>query len=649
MSPLISVIVPVYNSVAYVAECLESVFAQTLPAEQIEVVVIDDGSTDGTTQVLAEIQRAHPEIVVLHQENSGSPGGARNPGIDRATGEFVFFLDSDDKLTPDALRRLVETATSEGSDVVLGRMRAIGKRAVPASMFKRTLLDAPLLESKVFNTLGPTKLFRRELIERLALRFPVDQKVGEDQPFVAALYLNARKISVLADTDYYLVRKRDDGSNMTSIVEGSPAHLLRAVRLAHVIEKYTEEGPLRDGLMARPFGWALHVVLDGRFLSEPVESRRALVDEGRAELGRFYTEAVRAGSRPTDRIKFDLFFAGDLDTLSEYVARVEEQGAATTVWQDGAFRLLVDEAFDERITLEQRTVSPPKVLHVLEGLDVERSRVAVRGTLTSVDCTTPPDAVRLRAVKRGTGDDVREVDAAFEVTGGRSSVAVFSAVLEDLDRGVWDLFVVQRTGTHEGVWRFGRERSALLEPDAVFDPAPGLRPSEVVVAYYTKDFGNLSLDVGATMHHQVPSAKVLGVSTDEDGRCVAFVQTTRDLEADREVFGHLSDPGSRQGRHLLPATRIGPRLLQVRLPLGPESVGQNLRLTTSSHGVSQELPFTEVFWSGRSGGFDLASVDGRLHVHAEAPHELDGGRPTASVKAPRTAWQTMRRLAGRAS
>src|SRR5690625_4072489 len=219
--PDVSVIIPVFNSVDYVEEAIQSVLNQTITPERVELIVVDDGSTDGSDVVINRIAAQESRITVLTQENSGTPGGARNPALDLACGTFVFFLDSDDRLTSEALHRMVDVAITEDSDVVLGKISSTDRRRVPTSMFKRTVLDAHLIEDRVFNTLGSTKLIRRDIIERLHLRFPTDQTVGEDEPFMAAAYLNARKISVLADMDYYIVQYRGDGANMTLAKQGS--------------------------------------------------------------------------------------------------------------------------------------------------------------------------------------------------------------------------------------------------------------------------------------------------------------------------------------------------------------------------------------------------------------------------------------------
>ena len=106
--PLISVIIPVYKAEAYLEECLDSVLAQEYPS--LELILVDDGSPDGSPAICDRYAGRHPNIQVIHQENQG-PGPARNAGIAAARGEYLMFADADDKLDgPRAIRSLAEAA-----------------------------------------------------------------------------------------------------------------------------------------------------------------------------------------------------------------------------------------------------------------------------------------------------------------------------------------------------------------------------------------------------------------------------------------------------------------------------------------------------------------------------------------------------------
>ena len=115
----LSVVVPMRDCSGYVGPLLGNLDAQGLDEGEYEVVAVDDGSTDGSGEILAEFAAEDPRMTVITQENSGTPGGARNPAIESARGEYVFFLDADDLLAPFALERMVDVADEQGSDVVL--------------------------------------------------------------------------------------------------------------------------------------------------------------------------------------------------------------------------------------------------------------------------------------------------------------------------------------------------------------------------------------------------------------------------------------------------------------------------------------------------------------------------------------------------
>ena len=113
MGPLVSVIVPVYNVLPYLREALDSVINQTY--KNLEILIVDDGSTDGSGEVCDEYL-SDPRVIVIHQENKGL-SGARNTGLDRMTGEYVAFIDSDDAFKPEMIERMLETITRNKAEM----------------------------------------------------------------------------------------------------------------------------------------------------------------------------------------------------------------------------------------------------------------------------------------------------------------------------------------------------------------------------------------------------------------------------------------------------------------------------------------------------------------------------------------------------
>jgi poly(ribitol-phosphate) beta-N-acetylglucosaminyltransferase len=212
--PVVSVIIPVWNVEPYLRQCLDSVLNQSIGLERLEVIAVDDGSSDGSGALLDEYSGRYRQLKVIHELNSGGSGRPRNVGLDHSSGRYVFFLDADDYLGHEALERLVAMAERNSSDVVLGKMVGVDGRPVPTRACRKNRDRADL--KRVYSTLGVLKLFRRSLIERLGLRFAEGLPGGEDGPFTVKAYLEASCISVVADYDCYYCRLRSGSQSKNS-------------------------------------------------------------------------------------------------------------------------------------------------------------------------------------------------------------------------------------------------------------------------------------------------------------------------------------------------------------------------------------------------------------------------------------------------
>ncbi|MFE2374632.1 glycosyltransferase family 2 protein [Streptomyces sp. NPDC059398] len=250
--PTVSVIVAAYNAMPYVTRAITSVAEQSIGQDELELIVVNDGSTDGTGEELERLAGVYPGLLkVFHQENSGGPSAPRNVGLDQARGKFVFFLDADDYLGTEALERMSAMADENGTDVVLGKLVAVGGRQLPKSMFKTTQPKTDVFNSRVYWTLNPLKLFRRELVERHHLRFPTGLTIGEDQPFTALAYIYASGVSVLTDYDCLYYTLRDDGGNITVRTRGSEPRLRFFPHMTQLLHEHVPAGPGRDHLAHR--------------------------------------------------------------------------------------------------------------------------------------------------------------------------------------------------------------------------------------------------------------------------------------------------------------------------------------------------------------------------------------------------------------
>ncbi|MFC9912269.1 glycosyltransferase family 2 protein [Streptomyces sp. NPDC059862] len=303
--PDVSVIIGAYEAMPYLVECLASVEAQTIDPERIEVIAVDDGSTDGTGEYLEEFAaRAPMPVTVIRQENSGGPSGPRNVGLGKAAGRYVFFLDADDRLGAEALERMVAMADRNGTDVVLGRVVGVN-RSAPKSMWGRTLERTDVFSSKIKFTLSAQKLFRRELLERHGMRFDESLWTGEDALFTMEAYLRANGVSVLADyTCYYLVG-REDGKHVTK----SGSYTLRfdsARALMQLIADLVPAGERRDALMVRPFLVTLLPQFGPKFLTDSEEVRRHKMELAKPLMEAYWRDGIGRRIKVQERLRLHL-------------------------------------------------------------------------------------------------------------------------------------------------------------------------------------------------------------------------------------------------------------------------------------------------------------------------------------------------------
>ena len=185
----VSVIVPVFNQASYLAQCLDSVLAQSL--REIEVVCVDDGSTDGSGAMLDGYAARDPRVKVIHQANAGA-GPARNAGMDAATGEFIAFMDPDDEYPDgDVLADLVRDAEEKGVDVCGGSMVAMDGRALEPDF---TFGSDALMEYADYQfEYGFYRfVFRREFLRANDVRFPALRRFQDVPFFVEAMHAAGR-------------------------------------------------------------------------------------------------------------------------------------------------------------------------------------------------------------------------------------------------------------------------------------------------------------------------------------------------------------------------------------------------------------------------------------------------------------------------
>ena len=193
---MVSVIIPVYNVEKYLAECVDSVLCQTYT--DYEVILVDDGATDSSGQICDDYARKDPRIRVIHQPNGGL-SAARNTGLNAARGEYIYFLDSDDYITSDALEYMVATAEQAQADVVFfdgfvffdeceddGNASRYVRRSCYPSAAGREMLQQ-LLHKEEYRTAVPLMLFRTAYLIQNDLHF-WEGIIHEDELFTFLVY-----------------------------------------------------------------------------------------------------------------------------------------------------------------------------------------------------------------------------------------------------------------------------------------------------------------------------------------------------------------------------------------------------------------------------------------------------------------------------
>lgn len=268
--PLLSVVIPVYNAAAFVPRCLESLLGQTW--QNLEIICVDDGSTDHSWEVLRSYAARDSRVKVLHQENAGV-SAARNRGIDAATGELITFVDADDWLELNAYERILP-CMEDGVDLVcfggkvdgnvapelLSDLAEYGRVKYQAGHVARECM----LRTDVYVW---NKIFRRSKIEAEGIRFPTGIACGEDAAFYFCYAVVAGRAYYVQEYLYHYMQQAE--SAMARFRRRSPKGLDHVRLMAYVYDFYREKGmmSLMQGVYDRLFAIFCYQALE----TTPVE------------------------------------------------------------------------------------------------------------------------------------------------------------------------------------------------------------------------------------------------------------------------------------------------------------------------------------------------------------------------------------------
>lgn len=227
-NPLVSVIIPVYNVEKYLPACLDSICNQTF--RELEIIVVDDGSTDRSGSIAEEFAQKDCRIRVVHKRN-GNPGATRNVGLELVNGEYIGFVDSDDWIDPAMYEKLYQAAQATKADLVVTGVcvefvrdkRVLHQQIANADTIESTemLLDLffQLVKRNLF-AYPVNKLYRTSLLKEKKFCFP-DILPYEDFVFNLKYYMSVKTVSLINGTPYHYMR-RDE---LSAAGAYSPKHL----------------------------------------------------------------------------------------------------------------------------------------------------------------------------------------------------------------------------------------------------------------------------------------------------------------------------------------------------------------------------------------------------------------------------------------
>ena len=473
MAADVSVVVAVYNPGDLLDAAVESVRAQTIGTDALELVLVDDGSTDGTGERLLDLAAIEPWVRTTRIDNSGWPSRPRNVGLGIATGEYVLFLDQDDELFPAGLEHLLASAREHGSDIVVGKEVRTGGRTMGMEAFRRNSGDAHLFRDHVMDVPTPHKLFRRAFLDEHGIRFPEDLRRLEDHFVLAAAHGHRPRVSVVADEPCYRWIIRGDNNS---------------VRLPDPHDYYAALDAVLDVVDAWPLPeeekraayefWFKANVLDrfgpGGFRTWPEDYRPGFLAEAMRVTRDRFEEGLEDGMPPAHRVRAALVRAGDLEGLVRYSTA---EGAVTT-------RPVLESA----VAVEGALLVTVRTL--LEGPDGPvRFEVDGSSVCQQPSAPVPP-----------------EVAAALEVSGDLGSARVEVVLTERATNAEWFLPTTATTTLvpHDDAC------ALAVEAQATLDPATALLGSPLNPGVW-----DLRLRVEALGYDSRPTIRTAGVELPE--------------------------------------------------------------------------------------------------------------------------------------
>lgn len=285
----LTIIIPVYNAEAYLGECLDSIISQPFNGNY-EIVLVNDGSTDGSLSVCEAYAQRHTNIKVVTGKNAGV-SAARNKALDMANGKWLLFVDADDKLLPGALATLYERAKTTGADIILGN----------AVRWKGTCFSRPIL--KLVNETLPNVIFhikhfalwgylvRRNIVQTHHLRFVEGLAYSEDRIFI---YQLARYCQTIAYTNTLVYAYRINPTSVCQSKNGlikAKHHFLASFHMMKEAESYKEENSRKYTYLRKA---ARHIISLGVYQMLEQDVNRADLKDSKSYFDSLFGKSIHS-------------------------------------------------------------------------------------------------------------------------------------------------------------------------------------------------------------------------------------------------------------------------------------------------------------------------------------------------------------------
>ncbi|MBQ8958947.1 MAG: glycosyltransferase [Bacteroidales bacterium] len=256
----LSFILPCYNVERYIADCLNSIYAQDLPENEFEVICVNDCSTDKTREVIASVQGQHPNLVLINQSRNMYSGASRNRGLEMAKGDYIWFVDADDMVKPQVAAHLLDMAYADDLEVLLFNYDEFkDDHSDGCNKIKDLFRDTEVMGGSAFAerefgcilsrlSLLWLRLVKRSLIERYNLRFS-DLYISQDGPFAWESLLLAERVKSISERCYdYRVNSQSITADKNTAKKAAVWSFQYPTQIKSVKEKVA--GAVPDGVVA---------------------------------------------------------------------------------------------------------------------------------------------------------------------------------------------------------------------------------------------------------------------------------------------------------------------------------------------------------------------------------------------------------------